>query len=93
MRGTEHNEFANIAATPAAFALTGGAYALAVSATFGGGSIDLQTTVPGGAAVSVLDTPFVANGYKTVTIPPGTYSLVITTATAVFASLTRIPGE
>jgi hypothetical protein len=38
-------------------------------------------------------TDFTAAGYATVQLAPGTYRLTITTATGVFASLNRVPGE
>src|SRR5262245_42750613 len=39
---TESVQFKNIAATTAAFALKGGKYSLIVTATFGGGNLQLQ---------------------------------------------------
>lgn len=78
--------------TAQTFELKGGAYGIALNATFGGGSVDV-TINNGVADVSVLDATFLANGYKTITVPPGTYKLTPTTATAVTATITRIPGE
>jgi hypothetical protein len=38
--------FSNIAATPAAFKLNGGSYGLTMTATWGGGSVDLKRLPP-----------------------------------------------
>jgi hypothetical protein len=38
----------------------------------------------------VLTTTFTANAFQTVNIPPGTYQLTVTTATAVYADITSV---
>jgi hypothetical protein len=90
---TESRSFSNIAANTGAFLLKGGKYAIAVLATFGGGSVKFQTLGPDGATfVSVSSaTDFTAAGNATVDIPPGQYRFTIATATAVFASAASIP--
>lgn len=86
--------FSNIAATTAAFALLGGKYGAAAVATFGGGSVKLQTLGPDGSTwLSVLAaTDFAAAGYAVVDLPPGQYRFTIATATAVYASVYRVPN-
>lgn len=95
---TESVAFQNISATTAAFTLKGGRYLVNAVATFGGGSVALQslmadgstfTTVPdiAGNAVSLA-----AAGWKTTDLAPGQYRFAIATATAVFCAATSVPG-
>ncbi len=70
-----------------------------MSATFSSGSVilkkiaaDLTTYVPC-ENINGVATGFTAAGYQVFLLPPGTYELVITTATAVYAQIQRIPGE
>lgn len=95
MRGTDKNLASNVAATTAAFELKGGKYAVAVVATFGGGSVKLQMLGPDSTTyLSVASgTDFTAAGYGTVDLPPGQYRWTIATATAVYAVVCRVPGE
>lgn len=81
--------FSNISATTAAFRLSGGKYAAEVAATFGGGSVKLQTLLPDQSTWASIGstTDFTANGVATVDLPPGQYRFTITTASAVFASI------
>lgn len=91
--GAEGQLFSNISATTAAFRLLGGKYAVAAVATFGGGSVKLQTLGPDGSTwLSVAAaTDLSAAGYGLVDLPAGQYRFTIATATAVYASVTRIP--
>lgn len=91
---THSARFSGLAATPAPFALRGGKYAVAAIGTWGGGSAKLQTLGPDGSTyLSVSSgTDFSANGYGVVDLPPGMYQLTIATATAVSATITRIPA-
>lgn len=82
--------FTNISETPTAFALRGGLYAVTVMATWGGGSATLQRLANDGSTYVTVLTAFTANGYATVSLPPGTYRLLIATATAVYADITSI---
>lgn len=95
MRANEAALFANVAATTSAFLLQGGKYAVKAVATFSAGSVKLQTLLPDGSTwLSVSSaTDFTAAGFATVDLPPGSYRFLITTATAVYASVDRIPGE
>lgn len=95
MRGYESVKFANVASTPATFTLRGGKYGVAAVATFSSGSVDLQTLGPNGS--TFLDvgtaTKFTSAGYAVIDLPPGVYQFTITTSTAVYASVTRIPND
>lgn len=85
----------------------GGRYAISVSATFGGGSVALQQLGPdgttyldikdhfnnAGTAVELTIGSFASAGVFVLDLPAGTYKFTITTATAVYASIARIPGE
>jgi hypothetical protein len=88
---TQSFQFAGISATSAPFYCDGGNCALTVSATFGGGNIQLQilsfdkvTWINVGSAIT-------ANGFVSQALPPGQYRLAITTATAVYAAPTSVP--
>lgn len=94
MRAYESQKWANIDATPADFLIYGGVYALDVIATFGGGSVTLTRLGPDSSTYLTAATAITANGTSgAITLPPGQYRLTIATATAVYASLVRIPGE
>lgn len=102
---TEENiKFSNIAATTSPFTIKGGGYLVSVSATFGGGSVKLQILGPDGTTYLDIKQPFdnagteqddvistwSANGAKLMPLCAGQYRLTITTATAVYANVTRI---
>lgn len=95
MRANDGNLQSNISATSSAFQLAGGLYAADAVATFGGGSVKLQALGPDGSTyVSVSSgTDFTAAGYAVVYLPPGTYRWTIATATAVYASVRRVPSD
>lgn len=91
----EGQSFRNISATTAAFTLTlGGYYDVAASATWGGGNAHLQRMLPDGSTfVDVgASTNFTANGAVIVQLPPGTYKFTVTTAAAVYLSVSRVPA-
>lgn len=93
-RNSECIAFSNIAATTAGFRVTGGYYNAAVIATFGGGSVKLHLLGPDGSTYAEYDstnTSFSAAGQHNVYLPQGTYKWVVATATAIYATLTRIP--
>lgn len=91
---TDGAGFSNIAASTAAFKLKGGQYGVAVSATFGGGSVKLQRlTLDGSTYVSMSSsTDFNAAGGAVLGLPAGTYRFTIATASAVYAEVQGIPG-
>jgi hypothetical protein len=88
---TQAIQFSNIAATTAAFTLKGGKYGLAVTATFGGGNVQLQTLATDGSTWIGVGTAVTAAGFSNFDLPPGQYRLAITTATAVYAALVNVP--
>lgn len=87
----ESKQFSNISATTAAFSLKGGKYALIASATFGGGNLQLQALAMDGSTYVNVGSSITAAGLTTYDLPPGTYKIAVTTATAVYVSLTSIP--
>jgi hypothetical protein len=96
MRGHESFAWSNISATPAQFSLLGGTYVLDAVATWSTGSVKLQRVGPDGSTLidPATAASLTANGTSgALSLPPGKYQLTIATATAVYASLTRIPGE
>lgn len=90
----ETKSFSNIAATTAGFALKGGDYMVAGHATWSAGNVELQGLGPDGATWLSAPTPLklTADGMITGYLPPGQYRFTITTATAVYCSVARIPG-
>ena len=85
--------FKNIAATTAAFALAGGEYGSDIMATFGGGNVQLQKLAADGSTYVNVGSSVTANGYQTNDLPAGTYKWAITTATAVYIAMNRVPRE
>lgn len=83
--------FSNISATTAAFALLGGKYCCAVTATFSGGSVQLQMLAVDGATWFNLGAAFTVAGSQNFDLPAGQYRFVITTATAVYAVVANVP--
>lgn len=96
--GQESFIFKNIAADTPAFSAEGGRYVLAVSATFGGGNVQLQMLAADGTTwVAPKDIGGSANnltaaGSQTIDIPPGSYRVHVVTATAVYATVARVPA-
>lgn len=71
----------------------GGNYSLAVVAT-GSGNVTLQRLGPDGVTYITAATPVTATGITAVLgLAPGQYRAAVTTLTAVYAELTRIPTE
>jgi len=93
MRAQEAVKFENIAATTSAFVLNGGKYQFAVAATFGGGSVGIEMLGPNGSSWLLVATALTAAGVATYDLPPGQYRVVIATATAVYVTIVRVPGE
>lgn len=74
------------------FTLLGGRYGVVVTAAFGGGNVDLKILGPDGITlVSILAAAFTVNGVVLVDIPVNsTLQFIVTTATAVFASVSPV---
>ena len=84
--------FSNIGAvTTAPFTLRGGSYWIETKST-GSGSIDLKKLGPDGSTYTARITQITATaGQQTISLPPGTYEVVIATFTANYLEITRIP--
>ena len=94
MRATDGFGLTNSSASSALVALQGGYYQLAASATWSGGSVKGQQLGPDGS--TLLDPPsfsLSANGVVYAYLPAGMYKITVTTATAVYAALSRVPLE
>jgi hypothetical protein len=74
------------------YPLLGGVYAISMAATWGGGNVALQQLMPDGSTYLAILTAFTADGSALVDLPPGTYKLAVTTATALQGSLVRVPA-
>lgn len=84
----------------------GGRYAIEIIAS-GSGTVELQRLGPDGTtfisikehfnntstAVELTVGSFASQGMFVLDLPPGVYKFVITTFTAVYARISRIPGE
>jgi len=93
MVASESKSFTNISASTAAFFLNGGDYLVEAVATWGGGNVELQALGPDGSTYLSLPTALklTANGSISGYLTPGQYRFTVTTATAVYCSVARIP--
>ena len=92
MEQTDQVIFSNIApGTTANFTLRGGSYSIETKST-GTGTIDLKKLGPDGVTFTARITQITATaGQQTISLPPGTYQVVIATFTANYVEITRIP--
>lgn len=88
--GAEYQIFSNISATPAAFTLMGGQYAVTIHAAWGGGSVTLQRRAADATTFVTVLTAFTADGFQTLDLPSGTYQLLVVTATGIYADITSV---
>ena len=79
----------NLSADGSYVTFSGGKCAFISEATWGGGSVKLQTKAANGGVIDVATHS--ANTLTALDLPPGQYKVAVTTATAVYASLVRIP--
>jgi hypothetical protein len=86
----ENKVFSNISATPAVFTLRGGQYGVTAKATWGGGSVTLQRLSVDGTTYVTCLTAFSADGYAVVSLPSGTYKLLVATASAIYVDIVSI---
>lgn len=92
MAGTNRLDLlSNVSATGSGFGFNGGKAALYAEATWGGGTVKLQTQSPKGTWIDVPNASFTANGFVSLDLPPGQYRGNVATATAVYFSLVSIP--
>ncbi len=93
MRAPECKRFSNISATTDPFSIYGGVYDFAViGSNFG--TVTLSVLGPDGTTYITAATAISANGRSgAIALAPGQYRIAISSATAVYATLTRIPGD
>ena len=89
-QNNEVHSFDDVDATPAAFVLQGGLYAITITATWGGGSVTLQRLAADGSTYVAVADAFSADAFQTISLPPGTYRLLMATAEAMYADITSI---
>ena len=83
--------WANISATPTAFNLGGGLYAVTVMAgTWNSGSVTLSRLAADASTYVTCLTAFSTNGYATVYLPKGTYELIVASASGIYADITAV---
>jgi hypothetical protein len=81
----------NVAAGTYAFTLRGGSYWVEFIGT-GSGTVDLKKLAPDGTTYTARITQISATaGQQTISLPPGSYEVVIATFTANYFEVTRIP--
>ena len=85
----EDIQWKNISSTPAQFWLRGGRYGLLTQAS-SRGSATLQRLSPDGSTLINVLTAITANGYATVDLPQGLYTLTLSGVTAFYGELTSI---
>jgi len=94
MRGTEAFNKSNVAAgTYSPFVVSGGYYQFFAKATWGGGNMQLNQLAPDGVTWVANGAAITADGFQYVYLPPGQVQVVVTTSTANYFSLCRIPTD
>jgi len=92
MRGQENISYSNHAAgTIGPFTVYGGYYQFSAKATWGGGNVQLNQLGADGTTYVANGAAITADGVQYVYLPPGSVQFVITTATASYGKLVRIP--
>jgi len=90
---TNSFEFSNVSTNQTFTVNIGGLFGVTYSATFGGGSIQLNVLAGDGSTEVAAVPSWTANGTALVYLPAGSYQLAITTATAVYVNIIGIPGN
>lgn len=95
MRSEEGFSYSSLGtANSSNFPLQGGAYVMDAIATWNSGSITLQRLGPDNATFIVAATALSADGTTgSLALPPGTYRIAVASATNLWISVIRIPGE
>lgn len=99
MRARYAKTWSNVSAatlTADTFSLEGGAYVVDAVATWGGGSVALQRMGPNGTTWLSLGSSAALTADSvtdTLALPPGLYRLNAATASAIYATISRVPGE
>jgi hypothetical protein len=86
--------FNNAAASTQTFNLEGGQYAIITKST-GSGTIDVSILGPDGSTYIPCGYTQVTatSSYTLISLPPGSYKMVIATFTANYVVIARVPGE
>jgi hypothetical protein len=92
MRSGDSFSASNISADTAAFPLAGGLYGIDYIGS-NWGTVTLQKLAGDASTYVTAATAFAANGYTTVNLAPGKYKLAVSSATAVYVQIVRIPSE
>lgn len=94
MRALDGHFESNISADTATFNLDGGLYGVdCVGTSFGTVKLQKQANDASTYLSVSTATDFAASGYTTVYLPPGLYKIAVTTTTAVYVGIKRIPSE
>lgn len=88
--GESFTLLSNASATGSEQRIIGGDYCFQAEATFGGGHVKLQMVTKNGTFIDVPNADFTANNMVVVTLPPGIVKAAVSTATAVYAYLTKV---
>lgn len=93
MSAVDGTSFSDISAATGEFYLKGGYYMVAAVATWSSGNVELQMLGPDGSTWLSAPTALKlsANGAIAGYLPPGQYRFNVTTATAVYCSVTAVP--
>ena len=86
----ETHHFAALSETPAAFQMGGGLYGVTVAADAGGGNVTLQRLSGDAATYVTVLTAITAPDYATVSLPSGTYRLLVDGATGIYVEIVSI---
>lgn len=92
MRSGSNHYFTNLSASTT-FTTKGGWFGYVLHATFGGGSVQLNVRADDGVTWVAAAAAWTADATGTLMLPPGEYQIAIVTATAVYISFRRVPGE
>ena len=94
MRAVDGFTLSNASANSAPFQLNGGLYGItAIAGDWSSGSATLEILAADGSTYVTAATAFSANGYETAYLPQGTFKIAVASATGVYVTVRRIPGE
>jgi hypothetical protein len=78
MNGADNKLFKNVGTTQGPFVLQGGTYGISVvSGSLGTGTVTLEMLGPDGTTLIQAVPAFTANGYGSISLPPGQYELAM----------------
>jgi hypothetical protein len=88
---TAHAGFSGLSATTLGFELGAVRYPVDASATWGGGSVQLEKQSADGQSWSAVGAAFTANGFQILDLAGGQYRLAVATATEVAVTIVPTP--